>query len=329
MKQRVLAFAPVVIALAAAVSLLAQTPASPPASTQEKLYISLETTDTLAVVDLKTFKQIKTLKVGCTRTARHRRPSQDKLYVAAEIGGTVTLIDTIQRRGHQDIRRRLWRRAAERRDHAGRPLPVSAVVCRLLAGVRHAERTDRRIHPHAGHRAQHGDGAGWAVRRICCRSPEARVTLQRPSLGLPRTQPKEVTVVDAQDAQSRWHDSDRHRAEAGHDQPGWQASLHERRRSAGVPRHRHGRAQSHLEGDLHADAGRAGGEKPIARHRRRERRQGSLEQRRRPQPDVRVRRDRDSAEADRAISPSAGSRTGSSRRRTARRSTSTVRAATS
>ena len=64
MKQRVFAFAPVVVALAAAVSLLAQTPASPQASSQEKLYISLESTDTLAVVDLKTFKQIKTLKVG-------------------------------------------------------------------------------------------------------------------------------------------------------------------------------------------------------------------------------------------------------------------------
>ena len=46
MKQRILAFAPVVIALAAGVSLLAQTPASPPASTTEKLYISLESTTT-------------------------------------------------------------------------------------------------------------------------------------------------------------------------------------------------------------------------------------------------------------------------------------------
>ena len=51
------------ICLAAAVSLMAQTPPAP-ATTQEKLYISLENTDNLAVVDLKTFKHAKTLKVG-------------------------------------------------------------------------------------------------------------------------------------------------------------------------------------------------------------------------------------------------------------------------
>ena len=72
MKRRLFTLAPVIACLAAAVSLMAQTPAAP-ASTQEKLYISLENTDTLAVVDLKSFKHVKTLKVGITRTVRHRR----------------------------------------------------------------------------------------------------------------------------------------------------------------------------------------------------------------------------------------------------------------
>ena len=56
MKQRVPAFVAVIIAFAAAVSVLGQGPASTPA-TQEKLYISLENTENLAVVDLKSFTQ--------------------------------------------------------------------------------------------------------------------------------------------------------------------------------------------------------------------------------------------------------------------------------
>ena len=95
MKRRLFTLAPVIACLAAAVSLMAQKPAAP-ASTQEKLYISLESTDDLAVVDLKTFKQIKTLKVGMHPHGQASPASQDKLYVAAEIGGTVTLIDTVR-----------------------------------------------------------------------------------------------------------------------------------------------------------------------------------------------------------------------------------------
>ncbi len=42
------------------------------------------------------FKHIKTLKVGNHPHGQASPASQDKLYVAAEIGGTVTLIDTIR-----------------------------------------------------------------------------------------------------------------------------------------------------------------------------------------------------------------------------------------
>ena len=96
MKRRLFTLASPVIGLAAAVSLAGQTPSPAPASTQEKLYISLESTDNLAVVDLKSFKHIKTLKVGMHPHGQASPASQDKLYVAAEIGGTVTLVDTVR-----------------------------------------------------------------------------------------------------------------------------------------------------------------------------------------------------------------------------------------
>ena len=57
-------------------TLTAQTPA-----VHEKLYVSLETTEDVAVVDLATFKQIKTLKVGSHPHGQASPRSQDKLYV--------------------------------------------------------------------------------------------------------------------------------------------------------------------------------------------------------------------------------------------------------
>ena len=76
MKQRLLAFAAVFIAFVASVSLPAQTPT--PAATNEKLYISLENTDNLAVVDLKTFTNSKTLKVGMHPHGQASPATQDK-----------------------------------------------------------------------------------------------------------------------------------------------------------------------------------------------------------------------------------------------------------
>ena len=43
-----------------------------------------------------TFKQIKTLRVGSHPHGQASPQSQDKLYVASEVGGIVTLIDTIK-----------------------------------------------------------------------------------------------------------------------------------------------------------------------------------------------------------------------------------------
>ena len=81
-----------VLAVTAAVALSAQQ-----GTVHEKLYVSLETTDDVAVVDLATFKQIKTLKVGSHPHGQASPRSQDRLLR----GGRgwwhhVTLIDTIR-----------------------------------------------------------------------------------------------------------------------------------------------------------------------------------------------------------------------------------------
>ena len=129
-------------------------------------------------------------------------------------------------------------------------------------------------------------------------------------------------------AQSRRNHSNRSGAAAGHHQPGRQVRLYERRRPDGIPGHRYRRPQSCVEGDLHADAGRTGCPQQISRHRCRERRQRSVVERRRPQFDLRVRRD-GSPPKQIARFPSAGSHIGFSRRKIPRRCMSPVRAATS
>ena len=131
---------------------------------QEKLYISLENTDDARGRRSEDFY---------ARENPEGRDAPARAGVACDAGQAVRRRRNRRdrhahrhdsRRGRQDVRRGLRRRAAERRDHAGRPLPLSAVVCRLLAGVRYAERTDHRIHPYARHRSQHGDGARRAIR---------------------------------------------------------------------------------------------------------------------------------------------------------------------
>ena len=196
MKQRVLAFAPVVIALTAAVSLLAQTPASPPAASQEKLYISLETTDTLAVVDLKTFKQIKTLKVGMHPHGQASPASQDKLYVAAEIGGTVTQIDTIR---DEVIKTFDVGFGVEPQNGAitpdGRFLYQPSYAGYWQVFDTQKEQIVEYIHTQGiGHNTVMAPDGRFAYLLPIAGGPGH---FARESLGLPRTQPTDVTVVDA------------------------------------------------------------------------------------------------------------------------------------
>jgi DNA-binding beta-propeller fold protein YncE len=196
MKQRVLAFAPVVIALAAAVSLLAQTPASPPAASQEKLYISLETTDTVAVVDLKTFKQIKTLKVGMHPHGQASPASQDKLYVAAEIGGTVTQIDTIR---DEVIKTFDVGFGVEPQNGAitpdGRFLYQPSYAGYWQVFDTQKEQIVEYIHTQGiGHNTVMAPDGRFVYLLPIAGGPGH---FARESLGLPRTQPTDVTVVDA------------------------------------------------------------------------------------------------------------------------------------
>jgi DNA-binding beta-propeller fold protein YncE len=196
MKQWVHAFAPVVVALAAAASLLAQTPASPPASSQEKLYISLENTDTLAVVDLKTFTHIKTLKVGMHPHGQASPASQDKLYVAAEIGGTVTQIDTIR---DEVIKTFDVGFGVEPQNGAitpdGRFLYQPSYAGYWQVFDTQKEQIVEYIHTQGiGHNTVMAPDGRFVYLLPIAGGPGH---FARESLGLPRTQPTDVTVVDA------------------------------------------------------------------------------------------------------------------------------------
>ena len=194
MARRFFTLAPAVICLAAAAALTAQTPPSS-ASTQEKLYISLENTDTLAVVDLKTFKHIKTLKVGMHPHGQASPASQDKLYVAAEIGGTVTLVDTIR---DEVIKTFDVGFGVEPQNGAitpdGRFLYQPSYAGYWQVFDTQKEQVIEYIHTLGiGHNTVMAPDGRFAYLLPILGGPGH---FERPSLGLPRTQPKEVTIVD-------------------------------------------------------------------------------------------------------------------------------------
>ncbi len=196
MKRRLFTLAPAIACLAAAVSLMAQTPAVTPASTQEKLYISLESTDDLAVVDLKTFKQIKTLKVGAHPHGQASPASQDKLYVAAEVGGTVTLIDTVR---DEVIKTFDVGFGVEPQNGAitpdGRFLYQPSYAGYWQVFDTQKEEVIEYIHTLGiGHNTVMAPDGRFAYLLPIVGGPGH---FARPSLGLARTHPKEVTVVDA------------------------------------------------------------------------------------------------------------------------------------
>lgn len=192
MKPRLLALASIVIAVAAAASLPAQTPAS----TTEKLYISLENTDKLAVVDLKTFAHTKTLTVGNHPHGQASPASQDKLYVAAEISGTVTLVDTIR---DEVIKTFDVGFGVEPQNGAitpdGRFLYQPSYAGYYQVFDTQKEQIIEYIHTLGiGHNTVMSPDGRFAYLLPIAGGPGH---FARPSLGLPRTQPKEVTVVDA------------------------------------------------------------------------------------------------------------------------------------
>ena len=196
MKRRLFTLASPVIGFAAAVSLAAQAPAPTPASTQEKLYISLESTDNLAVVDLKSFKHIKTLKVGMHPHGQASPASQDKLYVAAEIGGTVTLVDTVR---DEVVKTFDVGFGVEPQNGAitpdGRFLYQPSYAGYWQVFDTQKEQIIEYIHTLGiGHNTVMAPDGRFAYLLPIAGGPGH---FARESLGLPRTQPKEVTVVDA------------------------------------------------------------------------------------------------------------------------------------
>ncbi|RPI56841.1 MAG: hypothetical protein EHM55_03905, partial [Acidobacteria bacterium] len=182
--------------LASTFSSTAQTPAPVSGTTQEKLYVSLESTDTVGVVDLKTFKHVKTLKVGNHPHGQASPASQDKLYVAAEIGGTVTLIDTIK---DEVIKTFDVGFGVEPQNGAitpdGRFLYQPSYAGYWQVFDTQKETIVEYIHTLGiGHNTVMAPDGRFAYLLPIAGGPGH---FARPSLGLPRTQPKEVTVVDA------------------------------------------------------------------------------------------------------------------------------------
>ena len=162
----------------------------------EKLYISLEATDDVAVVDLATFKQIKTLKVGSHPHGQAAPASQDKLYVASEVGGVVTLIDTVK---DEVIKTFHVGFGTEPQNGAitpdGRFLYQPSYAGYWQVFDTQKEEIVEYIHTLGiGHNTVMAPDGRFAY-LLPIAGGEGHWA--RPSLGLPRTQPKEVTVVDA------------------------------------------------------------------------------------------------------------------------------------
>ena len=179
------------LVLVSALTLAAQN-----SSVHEKLYVSLETTDTVAVVDLATFKQIKTLTVGSHPHGQASPRSQDKLYVASEVGGVVTQIDTIK---DEVIKTFDVGFGTEPQNGAitpdGRFLYQPSYAGYWQVFDTQKEEIVEYIHTLGiGHNTVMSPDGRFVYLLPIAGGPGH---WKRPSLGLPRTQPKEVTVVDA------------------------------------------------------------------------------------------------------------------------------------
>jgi DNA-binding beta-propeller fold protein YncE len=167
-------------------------------ATVEKLYISLENLekDNLAIVDLATFKEVKRLTVGSHPHGQASPKSQSVLYVASEVGGVVTLVDTIR---DEVIKTFHVGFGTEPQNGAitpdGRFLYQPSYAGYWQVFDTQKEEIVEYIHTLGiGHNTVMAPD-GKFVYLLPIAGGEGH--WRRPSLGLPRTQPKEVTVVDA------------------------------------------------------------------------------------------------------------------------------------
>lgn len=181
------------LALAATLTMRAQN-----TSTHEKLYISLEglEKDNLAIVDLATFKEIKRLTVGSHPHGLASPKSQAVLYAASEVGGVVTLVDTVR---DEVVKTFNVGFGTEPQNGAitpdGRFLYQPSYAGYWQVFDTQKEEIIEYIHTRGiGHNTVMAPD-GKYVYLLPIAGGEGH--WRRPSLGLPRTQPKEVTVVDA------------------------------------------------------------------------------------------------------------------------------------
>jgi YVTN family beta-propeller protein len=178
--------------LAATIGLTAQQPGA----VHEKLYVSLEATDDIAVIDTATNKVIKRLTVGSHPHGQAAPRSQDRLYVATEVGGTVALVDTVK-----DAVIKVFDVGFGTEPQNGAITPDGRFLYQpSYAGYYQVFDTQKEeiieyIHTLGiGHNTVMDPEGRFAYLLPIAGGPGH---WKRPSLGLPRTQPKEVTVVDA------------------------------------------------------------------------------------------------------------------------------------
>jgi YVTN family beta-propeller protein len=181
------------LVLPATFTLTAQT-----GSVHEKLYVSLQgfEKDSMAVVDVATNKVIKTLSAGAHPHGLASPQSQAILYVASETEGTITTVDTTR---DETIKTLHVGFGVEPQEGDvtpdGRFLYWPSYAGYWQVFDTQKEEIIEYIHTLGiGHNTvMSPDGRFVYLLPIAGGQGHWR----RPSLGLPRTQPKEVTVVDA------------------------------------------------------------------------------------------------------------------------------------
>ena len=167
------------------------------AAVHEKLYVSLQGFDkeSLAVVDTATNKVIKTLSAGAHPHGMASPQSQSILYVASETEGTITTVDTTR-----DLVIKTLNEGFGVEPQEGDITPDGRFLYwPSYAGYYQVFDTQKEqiieyIHTLGiGHNTVMSPDGRFAYLLPIAGGPGH---WRRPSLGLPRSQPKEVTVVD-------------------------------------------------------------------------------------------------------------------------------------
>ncbi len=162
----------------------------------EKLYVMLGNfdKDNMTIIDVATNKTIKTMTVGAHPHGIASPKSQDVLYIASETEGTVTKLDTVR----DQVIKTIGGFGVEPQESDitpdGRFLYQPSYAGYWQVWDTKKEETIEYIHTLGiGHNTLISPDGKFAYLFPIAGGPGH---WKRPSLGLPRTQPKEVTVVD-------------------------------------------------------------------------------------------------------------------------------------